>query len=710
MRSVSSSAIVLSSLFSSLLAACSDDIPPEPAHELEPPPGVEVVVHEAVELTEDARLPEQWPRFSRAYVLPDRVILSFEGGLPDVVDLAVGNIIAGQSEGGYLRRVLAVHEQGERLVVDTAPATLVELIARGHFEASFDPDDGQWSQVLRAGKLPLISRIVEGFECSIGQLLSAQMGVYYETQVSFHLEIEIADGRLEHAVFMTTGAQEIGAELEVDAAFEASCSRSLLGEADREWSTFIPVGFLPIPVTHTLSPSAELAVTGSMSQGLASARSTAGYHLTAGAEYVGGAWQGLWSASPTGDTTLEKDGGSLSLSTGITAGVDYTIKLFDVAGPRIGLSASAEAGFSLESCESTTELRAGLRGTIGATLDVPLLDNTIAEIEIFQELRAAVVDAGEGIQLGCEEPMVDDVQPVSASGDFDERGGVLEVAVSPTDAEGNFIGSGLSAEHFEFIGLTMTPETGLASIPLTTTVESVVVDEPNPAASMTAVVVFDSSGSMASSDPGAIGRRAGAQAFFRELDVTDSVAVLDFGAGVTATLGASRLLQDFTSDPALLEASLGQLTESGGTPLYDSLIDAVGLLEARGPGGVIVVLTDGQDGNSLASPSTVIGQAVPRGVQIFAVGLGDALGFAELRALGNDTGGAFVEASDAMALEQTFMGISAGIKVGRVTVIGRASYPPMSIPPLGRYEVQGTLRTLATFQTPFQFTVDVGAQ
>jgi von Willebrand factor type A domain len=616
MRRVSSSAIALSSLFPLLLAACSDDTPPEPASELEPPPGVEVVVYEELQLTDDARLPEQWPRFSRADVLPDRVIFSFDGGLPNVFDIAVGNIIAGQSGGGYLRRVLAVHEQGERLVVDTASATLVELIARGHFEASFDPDGTQWNEVPRVGKLPLISRIVEDFECSVGQLPLAQMGVYYETRLDFHLEIEIADGKLEQATFTTTGGQEISAELEVDAAFQASCTRSLLGEVDREWSTFIPVGFLPIPVTHTLSPSAELDVSGSMGLGRVLARTRAGYQLTAGAEYVDGAWRGLWAASATGDATLDKEEGGLSLNTGITAGVDYTIKLFDVAGPRVGLSASAEAGFSLESCEFTTEVQAGLNGTIGAALDIPVLDDTIAEIEISRELRATVVDARSGIQLGCEDSRVDDIQPVSASGDFDERGGVLEVAVSPTDAEGNFIGHELSAEHFAFTGLTMTPESGFAPIPLTTIVERVEVDEPDPGASMTAVMVFDSSGSMSSNDPGAIGRRAGAQAFFRELDMADSVAVLDFGAGVTAPLAASRLLQDFTPDSALLEASLDQLTEFGGTPLYDSLLDAVGLLESRGPGGVIVVLTDGQDADSLASSSAVIGQAAAHGVQI----------------------------------------------------------------------------------------------
>ncbi|MEX1368069.1 MAG: VWA domain-containing protein [Nannocystaceae bacterium] len=688
-------------------AGCGNETPAEATAPLESPPGVVVEIYQPIELTDDARLPEAWPGLVRVDVAADRLVFSFEDQPPASLDLAIGNVVAGQSHGGYLRRVAAMRREGARIVVDTVPATLVELIERGHFEATFDPDVSEWDAVPRAGTLPLISRVVENFDCSVGQLPSAQMGVFYDTNTGFHLEIEISDSNLERASFSMTGSQELGAQLDVDSSFEASCTRDLLGEVDRQWRTIIPVGWLPIPVTHTLSPSAEVEVTGSMSLGAVSAQASTGFQLTAGAEYEDQQWRGLWQASALGSTSLDKDDGSLSLRAGLTAGLTYTVELFDAVGPRIGISPSAEGSFSLDSCEYSAELEAGIEGTIGAVVGVPLLDITLAELEIGASLGTSVVDAHGGVQLGCEEPVVDDVQPVSASGSFDERGGVLEVAVSPTDSEGNFIGHGLSVEDFAFTAVTMTPESGLAPISLTTTVEAVVVNEPDPGAAMTAVVVFDSSGSMTSNDPGASGRRAGARAFFDELTATDSVAVLDFGAGVTPPLVASRLLQDFTSDPALLEASLDLLTESRGTPLYESLIDALSLLEPLGQGGVVVVLTDGQDGDSLATPDTVIGQAAAQGVQIFAVGLGDALGFAELRAIGNGTGGAFVEASDAALLEQTFTGISAGIKVGRVTVLGRASYPPLDTAPSGRHAVAGTLETQAIFQTPFEFTVDI---
>lgn len=308
---------------------------------------------------------------------------------------------------------------------------------------------------------------------------------------------------------------------------------------------------------------------------------------------------------------------------------------------------------------------------------------------------------------GCDDPEADvaDVKLVTASGDFDTQLGILKIAVSPTDDEGNFVGHGLTKSAFAFTDVQMAQSTAWP-IPLATSVVGLEVDAPRPGAGMTAVVVFDSSGSMADNDPGALGRREGARVLFDELAENDSVALLDFGAGATGPLSASRLLQDFTSDTRLLASALDRLTESGQTPLYESLIDAIGLLLARGQGGVVVVLTDGQD-NSAVRPSEVIDLANQQGVQIFAVGLGGQLDFTDLYRLANDTGGGFVEAGNAIALEQTFGGITAGLKVGRVTVIGNARYPEGVAPSHGLHQVTGTLRTLDTFVTPFQFTVEI---
>jgi uncharacterized protein YegL len=304
------------------------------------------------------------------------------------------------------------------------------------------------------------------------------------------------------------------------------------------------------------------------------------------------------------------------------------------------------------------------------------------------------------------------IDAVGASGMFSRQEGVLLVSVSPRDADGNFVGQDLPDSAFSFEDVVMHPQ-GFPTmiIDVETSVSGVSTSEPDPDASLSGVVIFDSSGSMSDNDPGATGRRSGGEALFDILRAGDELAVLDFGAGATSPFFSTRVIQDFTSERTLLSASLDQLTEQGGTPLFESIREGLTLLDpatTKHDGEpALVVLTDGQASDAQLVESA-IADAQRMTVPVFAIGLGQSLDYSDLTRLTSETGGAFVEASDAMALERAFAGISSGVRLGSVTVQGNGSYTLPSN--YTRYTVSGTLVTESggeRFETPFTFTVDI---
>lgn len=308
---------------------------------------------------------------------------------------------------------------------------------------------------------------------------------------------------------------------------------------------------------------------------------------------------------------------------------------------------------------------------------------------------------------------IDSAKLVSASGSFTLTKGELEVSVSPRDAAGNFIGVGLGEERFSFENVTIKRQGGstTAMMPqdVVTTVTGIEVREPVDNGSLTSVVVFDSSGSMSSNDPRKEGRLAGGAAIFDQVSSDDELAVLDFGAGKDNMLKQSRLLQDFTNDRALLDAALGKLVNSGGTPLYGSLLDALGVLaKKREKGGSIIVLTDGQSSGDSAKVDDVITAAKAQQVPVYAIGLGEDLSFDELARLGSETGGALATASQASSLGDAFDGIGIGVQSGRVIVHGEGTYAALTLGTI--YKVEGDLVTDDPASdelvvTPFEFLV-----
>ena len=295
-------------------------------------------------------------------------------------------------------------------------------------------------------------------------------------------------------------------------------------------------------------------------------------------------------------------------------------------------------------------------------------------------------------------------------GVFTTTGGPFEVTVSPRDENGEFITGHFSPSNFAFRDMYAVPDTdpNVTFPAVATEVTDVETLDEESGLPVRLVWDFDSSGSMTMNDPNRLRVQAGKE-FLPLLTPQDLVAVLDFGAGTTPPHRASRLLQEFTSDTALLSAAFDKVTQDNGTPLYDSLLDALGLF----PSGTthrprLVVLTDGEDNQSVSLPAEVISVANQKEIPLFTIGLGSELDFTVLQDMAGQTNGSFAEVADASALDSVFQLLSRGILEGRVIVTGMGRFDP----PLqeGAYRIFGVLVTTSggtSVDTLFNFPVDI---
>ena len=132
---------------------------------------------------------------------------------------------------------------------------------------------------------------------------------------------------------------------------------------------------------------------------------------------------------------------------------------------------------------------------------------------------------------------------------------------------------------------------------------------------------------------------AAAVALARASNPQDEIFVLNFN-------DKARIDVPFTSDVGVLEAGIGRVDSIGGTAMWDAVDQAQNYLTERGTRDrkVLLVITDGIDNASMATPDQVEKQAEQRDTVIFAVGLfGDEgrvkHGRHELDQLADRTGG-----------------------------------------------------------------------
>ena len=199
-----------------------------------------------------------------------------------------------------------------------------------------------------------------------------------------------------------------------------------------------------------------------------------------------------------------------------------------------------------------------------------------------------------------------------------------------------------------------------------------------------------------------------------------------------ADLTSTRVLAGFDSEPADVGAAADRLTSYGGTPIWDSTAEVIGMLDrdavdafaaadadeadTASPGvdqwgTALVVVSDGTDTSSVLGLDDVIARANEAGIAVHTIGLGPASdsveefgaeseAIADLRRLAKDTGGYYGFVSSPDELPALAADIAKATCGGYQEMTVRFSEPRES-----GERVNGTLGLANTdLRVPFTFT------
>jgi hypothetical protein len=212
---------------------------------------------------------------------------------------------------------------------------------------------------------------------------------------------------------------------------------------------------------------------------------------------------------------------------------------------------------------------------------------------------------------------------------------------------------------------------------------------PDPSRKSVSIgVIIDDSGSMESSDPNQL-RKSATVSFLGTLGSDDKVLLADYGVtgshlrdllcessqqnGANALESCSPPKASFSADkPALVKAT-ELIRSSGGTPLFESCVEMMPLVDSVKDGrrGVLL-LSDGRP-NSDTKRDECHAAAKAAQIPVFTVGLGpaaegdpsvDADAVKVLRELANDTGGSYASANDATQLDNLFRNMGTALARG----------------------------------------------
>lgn len=412
---------VLGAALALLVSGCNCATPPT-QH-----PDVEVI--RPLKLTEAARIPQNDANFTSVEIFRDRLVLHYSAA--PTIALAEGNVIAGNSEGGYLRRIKTVTTVDSRtLEVTTEPAELVDLILEGSFRVHHRPDVSEWQDGdIRRRADPLESKLgllppgtKSGFQCGGTAAGSVDVEPSFETDLDFDLAIDIEAqvfpprGRLVSALFVVNGAVTVTLDIKSDVAFSGQCTADIIkylrdkaGNKDLFKKELTPIQFaigpVPIVISHGFEPTLSIQTSLEWTaRGMHANKSTT-FSVRAGAQYVNGGWEGIWEPDRTGTITMNQTGeaGTVTIGTQVAGGIQYMALLYDVAGPKVGLEGTLEGTFAANptTCAWGVGLEAGLNLVLGAEVQVPLFDYKLADYTQTYNLLKKELSKAEGTFDGC---------------------------------------------------------------------------------------------------------------------------------------------------------------------------------------------------------------------------------------------------------------------------------------------------------------------
>lgn len=237
-------------------------------------------------------------------------------------------------------------------------------------------------------------------------------------------------------------------------------------------------------------------------------------------------------------------------------------------------------------------------------------------------------------------------------------------------------------------------------------------------------VIIDDSGSMSGNDPNDL-RKTATVSFLGTLGPEDRVLLTDYGTtgdhlrdllcATQQSLGGtgdacSPPKAAFSADKAALVKATEQIQSSGGTPLFESCVEMMPLVDSVKDGRRGVLLLSDGEPNSDDKRDACHSAAKAAQIPVFTVGLGPAAegdpnvdpeAVKVLRELANDTGGSYASASDPAQLDNLFRNMGTALARGSCKTTAKIADAATKIQPgmkvTGEVSI-GTSGAKATFE------------
>jgi tight adherence protein B len=167
------------------------------------------------------------------------------------------------------------------------------------------------------------------------------------------------------------------------------------------------------------------------------------------------------------------------------------------------------------------------------------------------------------------------------------------------------------------------------------------------------VLLIDVSGSM---ETGALIERVldAARSFVDDKRPTDQIAIVTFAR-------QARLVQDFTTDPTVLNEAIDDIAIEEDTSVYDGIVRAAALFEDSTLQPNIIVFSDGADTTSAATADRAQAAVENIGGALFALGVEND-GFSVLERMAAETGGTAAVADDPAGVGAIFEEVQATLR------------------------------------------------
>lgn len=324
---------------------------------------------EEPQLTEEAQLIEEHPCFesvTETYVDSSEELVFTFACDPENVDLAVGDILVGQANGGYLREVTSLEVSGYTVIAQTEAATLGQLFETGGF----------------FGEFPIESAARATVDFSGTTLYSGNHG-------GANVTVKLSKGNISLSPTLILGAQfewfcvkraEAILDLQMDAEVEllAQLSDSVSFDGNKTLGTFsypfvIPAGPVTIPasldITFTAGFKTSAQATASARVGVESDSS-----LRVGGHFNSGTWSYTNSKSLSMDRTGPEFDVEGDWSGKVWVAAKARVMMFRAAGPSFHVDPFLSGSAHAECRDLDWEFRAGVDTGVGFDLDLYCYD------------------------------------------------------------------------------------------------------------------------------------------------------------------------------------------------------------------------------------------------------------------------------------------------------------------------------------------------